>query len=330
MKKIYTIAASVLVLATVATAQNARVASTTVNLAKEASLVSSNSSTARTTAAGDTVFFWNIEKSIKISPTAVQPGFGLVVATVNKAPMSTGSITTTPGFGIYYVLRAPGDTNKFALASSYYATPDAANNYLGFGALKMPVNGATFSWKHTYFDKSYRDGYVVYASNVKPDSANNYAASTRVTLKTIMDNDTSTANSTKADTTSGFKVWYQKSVVIPATFNNAITYLFVNHNANDMNGLALDEFLVVENTVVGINNVATTTSTLYPNPATNFITLGNVNVGEVVTVYNTLGAVVLTELVSASNHTMNIANMANGSYIVRVGNSTPVRFTVAK
>ena len=121
-------------------------------------------------------------------------------------------------------------------------------------------------------------------------------------------------------------------VVIPATFNNAITYLFVNHNANDMNGLALDEFLVVENGTVGVKSVTTTTttSTLYPNPATSFITLGNVEAGAVVNVYNTLGAVVLTEQVSATNHTINIANLANGNYIVRVGNTTPVRFTVAK
>ena len=325
-------AASLLALATVANAQNARTTSTTVNLAKEASLISNNLLAARTAAVGDTVFFYNIEKSPKISPTAVQPGFGLVVGTVNKAAMNAGSIKSTPGFGFFQVVRAPGDTNVFALASSYYASPAAANNYLGFGALKMPVNGATFSWKHTYFDKDFRDGYVVYASNVKPDSANNYAASTRVTLKTIMDNDTTAANSTKGDTTSNFKKWYKKSVVIPATFNNAITYLFVNHNANDMNGLALDEFLVVENGTVGVKSVTTTTttSTLYPNPATSFITLGNVEAGAVVNVYNTLGAVVLTEQVSATNHTINIANLANGNYIVRVGNTTPVRFTVAK
>jgi hypothetical protein len=329
MKKIYTITASVLALATVATAQNARV-TTSLTPSKSASIVAASTANAKVTAAGDTILFLTIEKPLKVKPTAVNPGFGLISATLNKSALNTQAGITTPGFGIFYVLRAPGDTNKFFLASSYYATPAMANNYLGFGALTIPAAGATFNWKHTYNDKSFRDGYVVYASTVKPDSANGYAASTRTKLVTILDNDTTTANSTVADTSSNLKKWYQKSVVMPNAFKGMPTYIFVNHNANDMNLLALDEFLVKEIGTVGINALATTTSTLFPNPAANYVTLGNVTVGEVVTVYNMLGSIVLTDKVATTNHTLNIADLNNGTYVIRVGNSTPVRFNVAK
>jgi hypothetical protein len=93
----------------------------------------------------------------------------------------------------------------------------------------------------------------------------------------------------------------------------------------------LDDINIVNiASLVGVKNVATATSGLYPNPAANTVTLTNVTVGEVVNVYNVLGSVVLTEKVSATTHAMNIATLANGNYIVRVGNTTPVRLTVAK
>jgi hypothetical protein len=81
---------------------------------------------------------------------------------------------------------------------------------------------------------------------------------------------------------------------------------------------------------VAVNTLLLNTNTLAPNPAANYITITNVIVGEIITVYNMLGSVVLTDKVTTTNHTLNTTDLNNGTYVVRAGNATPIRFNIAK
>ena len=45
-----------------------------------------------------------------------------------------------------------------------YFTPLAADNWLTFGPITIPNEGAELVWNHHMRSNSYRDGYIVHAS----------------------------------------------------------------------------------------------------------------------------------------------------------------------
>ena len=59
---------------------------------------------------------------------------------------------------------------------------------------------------------------------------------------------------------------------------------------------------------------------IYPNPATNFITVGVADVNEVTTIHiiNALGEIVVTETATSTSTTLNTENLTNGIYFVKV------------
>ena len=70
-----------------------------------------------------------------------------------------------------------------------------------------------------------------------------------------------------------------------------------------------------------INETALNTFELYPNPTTSTITLNNLQLGDEVSVYNTLGQRVYSSKVSAVTLSINLSELGNnGIYFVRVNN----------
>ena len=70
-----------------------------------------------------------------------------------------------------------------------------------------------------------------------------------------------------------------------------------------------------------INKTASNTFELYPNPTTSTITLNNLQLGDEVSVYNTLGQRVYSSQVSAVTLSINLSELGNnGIYFVRVNN----------
>lgn len=59
---------------------------------------------------------------------------------------------------------------------------------------------------------------------------------------------------------------------------------------------------------------------IYPNPATNFITVGvaDVNEGTTIHIINALGEIVVTETATSTSTTLNTENLTNGIYFVKV------------
>jgi hypothetical protein len=83
---------------------------------------------------------------------------------------------------------------------------------------------------------------------------------------------------------------------------------------------------------IGINEYTTEQSLngikLFPNPTSGNITieLEKFSKSETVTILNILGQVVLTEMLSDKNSTLNIQNLNTGVYLLRVGNSKAIKF----
>ena len=57
---------------------------------------------------------------------------------------------------------------------------------------------------------------------------------------------------------------------------------------------------------------------VYPNPATDFININNVKIGNVVQIINAVGAVILQEKVLNNNIRIDVSGFAKGVYLVRV------------
>ncbi len=74
----------------------------------------------------------------------------------------------------------------------------------------------------------------------------------------------------------------------------------------------------------GINELANTNFSVYPNPATDNILVNNVVKGSTLEVVNALGQVVYSEVISNTKSNVNVANFNNGLYMIRITNGNEV------
>ena len=94
----------------------------------------------------------------------------------------------------------------------------------------------------------------------------------------------------------------------------------------------LNEDSTAPSSILSVNNV----TKVYPNPATNFITIESSDLtqkGSIVEIINISGQIILTETITKSNNTLNISQLNNGLYFAKVyneGNTLTTRFTIFK
>jgi hypothetical protein len=65
--------------------------------------------------------------------------------------------------------------------------------------------------------------------------------------------------------------------------------------------------------------------TLYPNPASDYITLNGVATGSTITVYNAMGTQVIDRKVVASPVTLIVAHLPAGVYVVRITDGKTIK-----
>lgn len=132
------------------------------------------------------------------------------------------------------------DNNVFISATSLFMTPGKANNWLIFGPITIPGNGATLQWKHKYPDHTKRDGYEIIIST----SGYTHEHFTSTACFSVADNDPFTLGDT---------LWTKNSVSIDSNlYGNTDIFVGVNHNADNMFYIALDDFRIIS--CDGFNN----------------------------------------------------------------------------
>ncbi|MEM7084802.1 MAG: choice-of-anchor B family protein [Bacteroidota bacterium] len=89
-------------------------------------------------------------------------------------------------------------------------------------------------------------------------------------------------------------------------------------------------FFLVNNPLLGVEELPVGDFALSPNPATNRLTVSSKNVTiSQVTIYNVLGQMVLDKSFSNSfSETLNISNLNSGMYLVKINNTTTKRLVV--
>lgn len=228
------------------------------------------------------------------------------------------SIYTTAGFpnkASYlpsYDEIAPGDTNFYFVAISFFTTPGTANDWLSFGPITIPAVGATLSWKHNYPESEYRDGYKVHV-NTTGIGATNF---TGAPLYTVTDNDASTV----ADTLiSPVAVFYSRSKSLNAYAGQSI-YLGFQHTATDMDMLLIDDAVIIENTFTGIEvDNATESIAIFPNPSAGLFTVNlGTSTSSHVELCNGLGETVYANDFMSATASLDLTHLSAGIYSLKV------------
>lgn len=190
-----------------------------------------------------------------------EAAFGASLIDADQAPVATAMANAgyTSGWMQFYDEVAPLDTNWSWGATSWHAnTTVPASNWITFGPITIPSDGADLEWRHAFLDMDYRDGYRVLL-NYTGRAVANFTGAT--VLFTLPDNAPSTANETD---------WASRSLNLPAaTYAGQQVYIGFHHNALDMFVLLLDDIYmhgcatapvgVTEQTAVGVS--------VYPNPS---------------------------------------------------------------
>lgn len=163
---------------------------------------------------------------------------------------------------------------------------------------------------------------IVYPAvkNNGPDDANNTAdinisvAGTQVDYQTI--NLTGlTSGETIPVTESGYTMTADMmDLASLTTFDICMNVDYVGTDAVAGNNTLC---VTVTRSSVGINNTVANVVSVYPNPANDVVTILNAEDLKI-TIINTIGEIVFVEDNASSNQTIDISNLANGTYFVRV------------
>ena len=194
------------------------------------------------------------------------PNFDAQLFDVDQQTLA--SALTTAGWNSewmgFYEIVAPGDTNFFFRAASWFVnTTVPANNWLTFGPITMPSDGGTLTWNHRYGNNLYRDGYSVFLNTTGTAVANFTGATT---LRTIADN---------AASTDGDTIWTAQSVSLPSNpYAFQSIYIGFRHTALDQLYLDLDDIIIegCSSITVDISETEKFDLRVYPNPSSENFT----------------------------------------------------------
>lgn len=232
----------------------------------------------------DTLVYLDGEFIAVINPTD-EPNFEANLIDNDQAAVATplADAGYTSGWLNFYEEVAPGDTNWSWGVTSWHAnTAVPADNWITFGPITIPSDGADLSWRHTFVDTDYRDGYRVLLNYSGTDVAD-FSGGT--VLYNLPSNDASTASETD---------WASRSVNLPAgTYAGQQVYIGFHHNALDMFVLLLDDIMMYGCTTppVSISESEAASLSVFPNPTTqNFMVRFGESVGRIdLVLFNSVG-----------------------------------------
>lgn len=92
----------------------------------------------------------------------------------------------------------------------------------------------------------------------------------------------------------------------------------------DQINVRLDDIKIEKIITTGIKNNTLTTVTLFPNPSTGLLNINNVEAISTIEVYNVIGDKVYSSKLDKGNNSIDLSNLANGSYFVKINSNNNV------
>lgn len=267
-------------------------------------------------AIGDTIVYFPFRDLFVVNP-ADQPTFDVETFDLDGLPTNNAGYFTS--FGVFfsldpldltpYDISLPGADSAFFWAGTSWFNPvGIANNWLTFGPVSIPATGASLTWR-VKNNPGFRDGYRVEVSTTGRDAATDFPG-TLIYSRTDLSGASYTPAMQALDTN-----WRNVTANIPASFGGTQVYIGFNQNANDMDVIYLDEFLVLEantGSVEGNQFDGFSFNSINPNPAVDVallnFTLGK-NVDANFTVTDINGKVVKVTTPIVGNTGLNVVNM---------------------
>jgi len=209
----------------------------------------------------------------------------------NGGVMPAGALFTDA----WDVLPEPADTtNKAAASTSWFTAPVQADRWMITPAITVGTN-MFLTWRGKAQDASYPDGYAVKISTTGTDKGD-------FTVDVF---------SVAAETAT----WSDHSFDLSA-YNGQTIYVAFIQNSTDMFYILIDDIKVgiatsVEEMTAENNNVA-----LAPNPATDYLTVTSSDPIQTLRVINTVGQVVMEEVVNTNQTVLSIGHLEAGIYFV--------------
>lgn len=105
--------------------------------------------------------------------------------------------------------------------------------------------------------------------------------------------------------------------------------IVINYTSGNTDYVAVNQInKIIFGTISGLNNVYLSQNdiTVYPNPATEFISLKNVTANQKLSIYSVSGVEILTHKINVLDEKIDINQLKQGIYIIRVDNRT-IKFT---
>ena len=195
-----------------------------------------------------------------------------------------------------------------ACAGYSYSATEAADDYIYTSCLDLSA-GTDYKLSFIYaaYDAGYAENLKVFIGDAQ--------VSTAMTTELI---------DLPALTNETFEAGVVDVFTVPA---DGTFYIgFQAYSDADMNALFVDDIMVEFSTEV--SDVTVSNISIFPNPANNAITVVNAE-NENIVVINMLGEVVANINNASSNQRIDISNLANGTYFVKV-NSEVIKVSVVK
>ena len=169
---------------------------------------------------------------VSIEDTA---GFGTFLYDEDGLTPAPGLVAggVTSGWQTWLEEVAPGDTNYFLGATSWFDPAAQADNWVNFGPITIPSGGANLRWRSKIRDNNFRDGYEVLINSAGITPAD---FSLAPVLFSVIDNDPST---------DGDTVWADHIVPIDGiTYGGLDVYIGFHHDATDMFFMDFDDIII--------------------------------------------------------------------------------------
>ena len=187
-------------------------------------------------------------------------------------------------------------------------------NVAGFGAGYAQTNVSTMQFVHFDYWTTNATTFSLYLISNSPVTEKIYTISVNEPI--VLNTWKSVNIPLSFFTNQGFNpaTWFQYKFDVPTGITPGTVYI---------------DNVYFTSAPLSVSNFDTTKFKVYPNPATNELTIENSDSISGISIFNTLGQEVLTRSSSASVETFSIANLQNGVYIVKVitaGNTYSQRF----
>lgn len=197
----------------------------------------------------------------------------------------------------------------FVYSESYNAGALTPDNFLTSPWISIPADGATLGWYVTALDGDYpEDHYSV-----------------------LIYTDEDEEGTVVFSETLSYAGWAWREVELLDYAGSDIRFAFRHHNCTDQMAVAIDDVQITAGVGVESHEV---TFGVYPNPANNMININASENMQKIQILNMAGQCVYSSQVGGNNTQVNVSNMADGMYFVKIytdnGNVSTQKIVVRK